>query len=126
MSKLILADSSTLVNFFDGIRTARKSLEGKRIWIASVTEIELLVAPTLLGDKRILVESFLKNVSILELTKEVRLLAIQLRLNYSLGLTDSIIAASAQYLSIPLVTYDYDFKKVENLIKITFLELNKK
>ena len=126
MNKLILAESSALVNFFHGSRAVRQILNGNNIWIASITEIELLVAPNLQGDKKIIVESFLNRVSVLELTKEVRLLAIQLRINYSLGLADSIMTASAQYLRIPLVTYDYDFRKVEGLIEIKFLESNKK
>lgn len=126
MSKLILADSSALVNFFHGSRVVRHVLNGNSIWIASITEIELLVAPNLQGEKIAIVKSFLNRVSVLELTKEVRLLAIQLRINYSLGLADSIIAASAQYLRIPLVTYDYDFRKVEGLIDITLLESIKK
>lgn len=42
MSGNILADTSLLVNFFNGVEIANKVMEGQHIWVSCITEIELL------------------------------------------------------------------------------------
>ena len=42
----IVADTSLLVNFFNGIEPARKILKGRQIWVSAITEIELLSFPS--------------------------------------------------------------------------------
>ena len=38
----IVADTSLLINFFNGVEPAQKVLQDQQIWISAITEIELL------------------------------------------------------------------------------------
>jgi len=111
----IVADTSLLINFFNGREPARKILQGQQIWISVITEIELLSFPSLKKDDIKLLNSFLNECIILDLTKPIKQIAINLRRNKKLKLSDSIIAATSIHLDFPLVTMDSDFNKVSKL-----------
>jgi len=111
----IVADTSLLINFFNGREPARKILLGQQIWISVITEIELLSFPSLKKDDIKLLNSFLNECIILDLTKPIKQIAINLRRNKKLKLPDSIIAATSIHLDFPLVTMDSDFNKVSKL-----------
>jgi len=111
----IVADTSLLINFFNGREPARKILQGQQIWISVITEIELLSFPSLKKDDIKLLNSFLNECIILDLTKPIKQIAINLRRNKKLKLPDSIIAATSIHLDFPLVTMDSDFNKVSKL-----------
>jgi len=111
----IVADTSLLINFFNGREPARKILQGQQIWISVITEMELLSFPTLKSNEIKLINSFLKDCIILDLTKPIKQVAINLRRNRKLKLPDSIIAATSIHLGFPLVTMDRDFNKVSKL-----------
>ena len=60
-------------------------------------------------------ELFLETCTILELTAPIKTLVVALRRQHRLKLPDAIIAATAQWLDIPLLTDDEGFKKVSGL-----------
>ena len=111
----IVADTSLLINYFNGIEPARKILKGQHIWISAITEIELLSFPSLKKTEIKLIKDFLKECIISELTRPVREIAIEVRKKDRLKLPDAIIAATSIHLDFPLVTMDSDFKNVTNL-----------
>lgn len=111
----IVADTSLLINFFNGREPARKIIQGQQIWISVITEMELLSFPTLKINEIKLINSFLKDCIILDLTKPIKQVAINLRRNRKLKLPDSIIAATSIHLGFPLVTMDRDFNRVSKL-----------
>lgn len=45
----VVADTSLLVNFFNGLDLAKRVMEGRTIWISCITEIELLSYQKLSG-----------------------------------------------------------------------------
>lgn len=47
MSNALVADTSLIVNFFNGHTTAREVLLDKSIWISGITEIEALASSKL-------------------------------------------------------------------------------
>jgi predicted nucleic acid-binding protein len=57
------------------------------------------------------------NIILYQQTKNI---VIELRKNYTLKLPDAIVAATASYLDIPLITSDRDFRKIKE-INIVFL-----
>lgn len=111
----IVADTSLLVNFFNGMELALEILEDRTIWYATITEIELLCYPKLSKDEAALIKSFLEQCVQQDLTKSVRYEAITIRKKYRLKIPDAIIAATAITCSLPLITMDSDFEQVENL-----------
>jgi len=111
----IVADTSLLINFLNGSEPAKKVLQDQQIWVSVITEIELLSHPKLKSKEVKLINSFLNECLILDLTKPVKQIAINLRRKKLLKLPDAIIAATSLHLDFPLVTMDSDFKEIKNL-----------
>lgn len=111
----IVADTSLLINFFNGTEPARKVLNNTNIWVSVITEMELLSYPPLTKKESELIRSFLDDCIISELSKPVRDLTIRLRKKHKLKLPDAIIAATSIHLGFPLVTMDSDFNKLNEL-----------
>ena len=111
----ILADTSLLINFFNGYRTARDILEEEQIWLSCITEIELLWFPSLSEYDANLIKSFLSDCVMIELSKPIREQSIVFKKQHKLKTPDAIIAATAYHLDFPLVTMDSDFKKVTEI-----------
>jgi len=111
----IVADTSLLINFLNGSEPAKKVLQDQQIWVSVITEIELLSHPKLKSEEAKLINSFLNECLILDLTKPVKQIAINLRRKKLLKLPDAIIAATSLHLDFPLVTMDSDFKEIKNL-----------
>jgi hypothetical protein len=61
------------------------------------------------------IRSFLSAVTVVELTEEIRVLAIELRRIHALKLPDAIIAATALSLQAQLVTNDTKLLRVPGL-----------
>jgi predicted nucleic acid-binding protein len=84
-------------------------------YISEITEIELL------GNKGITElqlkyrNAIIQNCSIVNLSENIKQLAIHLKQNYILKIPDAIIAATSIYLNFPLITADKDFKKIKDL-----------
>lgn len=111
----IVADTSLLVNFFNGIEPAGIILKGQNIWVSAITEIELLTYSALTKSQTKIIRSFLGECVIVELSRRVREIAINIRKKQKLKLPDAVIAATSIHLDFPLVTMDTDFEKVKNL-----------
>jgi predicted nucleic acid-binding protein len=111
----IVADTSLLVNFFNGVEPSRKVLKNHHIWISVITEMELLSYPLLSKKEEELIRSFLDECISTELKMPIREIAIAIRKKQKLKLPDAVIAATAIHLGFPLVTMDTDFNKVKEL-----------
>lgn len=59
--------------------------------------------------------NMLSFLTIIDINKEIKSITVQFRKDYRLKLPDSIIAATAFYLNIPLVTVNDDFNKISEL-----------
>ena len=67
------------------------------------------------------IKGFLQECVILDLNSEIKKKAIEFRIKYKLKLPDAIIAATTNYLDLPLVSSDKIFLKVEELNLVRFL-----
>ncbi len=102
------------VLYLMGGRLAQPLPEGQ-YFASVVTEIELLSYPSLdaAGEERI--RAFLSEITVVELTREVKEAAIQLRRQHSLKLPDAIIAATASSLEAELLTNDHKLSQLPNI-----------
>lgn len=57
----------------------------------------------------------LENCVIIDINNSIKSEVVRLRRNYSLKLPDCIIAATAIYFDLPILTADKDFVKIEEL-----------
>ena len=116
----IVADTSLLVNFFNGHSKTRQFLSNRNIWLSGITEIELLSYPTLTNTEKNLIKSFLKECVVIDLEPEIKEITIKLRGLTKIKLPDAIIAATSIYLDFPLFTMDKGFSKLPNLKSVIF------
>ena len=110
-----LVDTNVLIYFQKGIIGIDKILDQKNIYISYITEMELLSFPKLSIEQLRSVKKLLDDCFIIDMNKEIKELAIDLKRNEKLKLPDSIIAASALYFNLPVITADKQFARIKTL-----------
>lgn len=90
-------------------------LPAGQYFVSVVTEMELLCYPAITPSVEAQIHDFLSAVTLVELTPDVRAVAIDLRRRYPLKLPDAIVAASALRLQVPLLTNDVRLQAVAGL-----------
>jgi predicted nucleic acid-binding protein len=113
-TKLFL-DSNIILYLLDGDKTLADFLEEKQLYISIITEMELLSFKGLSTKEEAQVQSFLSECVIININSIVKTEAIRIRKAYGNKLPDSIIAATASFMDMPLVTADIGFKKIKGI-----------
>ena len=108
-----VVDTNIILYILSGEKIISRYLFQQKLYTSIVTEIELLSFPGLTSKEEEQIKLFLDE--------SIKEQAILLRRTYSLKLPDSIIAATAVSLDLPLVKSDKQFKKIKEL-QIDFYE----
>lgn len=116
----LFVDTNILLYFLKGHPEVVELIADKEIVISVITEIELLSFPLLTFEIIQQIKNLLQDCTVLDLIPEVKELTIELRRKYKIKLPDSIIAASAIFKKIPLLTSDKDFIKIKELNLLIF------
>ena len=111
----LFVDTNIVLYFLKGDPQVVDLISDKDLVVSVITEIELLSFPHLTAENEQQIKNLLKDCTILDLKQEVKELTIEFRRKYKIKLPDSIIAASAFFQKIPLLTSDKGFKKIEEL-----------
>jgi predicted nucleic acid-binding protein len=111
----LFVDSNILLYFLKGEKEIVEIISENEIVISFINELELLSFPNLTYESEDSIKGILKNCQIININEEIKLLTVELRRKYKLKLPDSIIAASAFYFNIPLLTADKHFNQIEEL-----------
>ncbi|MDR0546167.1 MAG: type II toxin-antitoxin system VapC family toxin [Dysgonamonadaceae bacterium] len=111
----LICDTNPLIYMLDGNMPLAKFLNNKQIYVSVITELELFGKQNLSSDDSIVIESLLYNCFITEINREIKQLYKQIKQNYTIKLPDAIIAATAIYLDIPLLTFDKGFRQISEL-----------
>lgn len=118
----ILLDTNAIIALFDGNEIVKGLLAGNILHISVVSEMEALSYQKLSDRETKMVESFIGDCIVLELSPDIKKLTIATRKKYKLKLPDAIIAATALYYQLPLVSADKAFDKVEDLELFRFIQ----
>ena len=113
-NKLFL-DTNILLYLLQGDETLTQSLDNKQFYISFITQLEILSFSNLTKSSEKLINELLSECVIIDINSEIKRGAIELRKSYKLKLPDCLVAATAQYLDLPLITADSDFQKIEEL-----------
>lgn len=111
----IFLDTNIILYLLSGDITLADLLQNKTIYISFITELELLGYKGINKEELVQVEDFLAAVSIVDINSEIKRNAISLRRTYSIKLPDAIVAATAHYLNLPLMTSDKDLAKLSGI-----------
>jgi predicted nucleic acid-binding protein len=110
----LFVDTNILIYLLQGNHEIKEILEGKRITISFITEMELLSFPNLSSQEKGLIEELIEDCKVINVNTDIKLSAIEIRKRFKLKLPDAIIMASALYEDIPFLTADHQFEKVDD------------
>lgn len=113
-NKLFL-DTNILLYLLQGDETLTHSLNQKQFHISFITQLELLSFTSLTRKEEKLINELISECITIDINNEIKRLTIEFRKKYRLKLPDCLVAATAQYLDLPLITADSDFKRIEEL-----------
>lgn len=118
-NKMVI-DTNIALYLLDGDEILKEYLEDKAFYLSSITELELLGFKGITETEETAIEFFLEECSIVDMNRGIKDITIDLRRNYKLKLPDAIIAATAIFLGIPLISADGHFDKIEDLVFIKY------
>ncbi|WP_236136059.1 type II toxin-antitoxin system VapC family toxin [Mongoliitalea daihaiensis] len=110
----LFVDTNILLYFLKFDSQIVEMISDKNLILSVISEIELLSFPDLGKLEEDLINEFLDNCVVFDLSLDIKGLAIRLRKKYKLKLPDAIIAASAINLNIPLLTSDKGLERLKN------------
>ena len=111
----IFVDTNILLYFLNGDQEVIDMISDKDVVISFISELELLSFPRLNNNTEKTIKGLLKNCVIIDINPEIKDLTIELRKKSKLKLPDSIIAATAYYNKLPILTADKQFRSLEEL-----------
>ncbi|MCU0390941.1 MAG: type II toxin-antitoxin system VapC family toxin [Thermoflexibacter sp.] len=111
----IVLDTNALSYFLSGNAEIKEIITDNELLISVITEMEMLSYSGFSAIERKNIRNFLNQCNIIELTYPIRELAIKIRLAHRRKLPDAIIAATAIFFEVPLITTDKDFKNIKDL-----------
>jgi predicted nucleic acid-binding protein len=118
----VVCDTNPLIYLLDGNIDVARFLDNKQIYLSVITELELFGKPNLSSQDTEIIDALLNGCFIIDINQEIKYIYREIRQKYSLKLPDAIVAATAIYLDMPLLTFDKGFKNVPNL-KLIMLNL---
>jgi predicted nucleic acid-binding protein len=110
-----LLDTNAVLYILGGDEALAQLLHREQLHISIITEMELLSYKNITSKERQQIKNFLADFIIANITEAIKEKAIEIKKRSHLKLPDSIIAATAITLGLPLVTSDRQFKTITDL-----------
>ena len=93
----------------------KEFLDQRPVYLSFITELELLRYETLSTEEEQVIRNFLNSTTILDINSAIKTIAVELGRQYKIKLPDLIVASSAYYLNLPLLTSDKQFAQIEEI-----------
>ena len=120
MANNIFADTNILIQLLSGNIKIKPFLKDAVIHISFITEMELKSKLFITKKEIAIIDALLESCVLYELNQPIKQNATILMRNNRLKLPDAIIAATADYYNIPLITGDTKFEGIANCTVIKF------
>ena len=111
----IVLDTNIILYLLGGNKDLFSILNEMELFVSIISEIELLGFKGLSQSDKKKINLFLSECTIVPLNTEVKDICIAIKQKDKSKTPDAIIAATALYLQIPLITADKEFEKMDNL-----------
>jgi predicted nucleic acid-binding protein len=111
----LFLDTNIVLYLLAGDETLAEMLNEKDVHVSFITEMELLSYKQLSAAEEKKIYNFLADAQVADLTQPIKQKAIAIRKATGMKLPDSIIAATAIQMNIPLLTADAGFSKITAL-----------
>ena len=90
-------------------------LNGKELYLSIISELELLSYKKITQNEAKAITAFLSELTIENISEEVKKATIEIRKSTNLKLPDCIIAATSITLNIPIISSDKQLSSVSEL-----------
>lgn len=117
----VVSDTNPLIYLLSGSKRAAEYLNDKQVWISVISELELYGKKGLTKAEKSSIDLIIESCFIAELNHDIKSITKSLLQRVNIKLPDAIVAATAIYLDLPLLTFDSDFTRVPEL-KLFILE----
>ena len=117
----IICDTNPLIYLLDGNKEIGSFLKDKQIYVSAITELEMFGKQNLSKKDSNIINTLLEYCFVIDINPEIKTIYKKIRQKYSIKLPDAVIAATAIYLDIPLLTFDKEFRPISEL-KLMFWE----
>jgi predicted nucleic acid-binding protein len=115
-----MCDTNPLIYLLDGSMEVARILNKKQIYLSVITELELFGKQNLSVSDNELIEVLLENCFVIDINQEIKRIYRKIKQKYAVKLPDAIIAATALYLDMPLLTFDKKLKDLTMLNIVTW------
>ncbi len=109
-----LVDTNFLIYLLNG-RNAVTPYLNNNFFMSEITEMEMLGVKGLTSEIYKIRTALIENCYLVTFNSDIKEIAIRIKQKTNVKLPDAIVAASAMYMSLPLVTADKSFSKVVGL-----------
>ncbi|MFZ4463870.1 MAG: type II toxin-antitoxin system VapC family toxin [Bacteroidales bacterium] len=113
--KSIVSDTNPLIYLLQGNSMAEEYLDGRQVWISVISELELFGKKGLKPAELLVIQDLVDHCFIMDLNPGIKKYTKELLQNSNLKLPDAIVAATAMYLDLPLLTADTQFRQINGL-----------
>ena len=110
-----LLDTNIILYLLAGDKVLAEIIGNRTSYISLITEMELFSNPQMKAGEEKFILAFLSDCIIVEMNAAIKQMALTIRKKSGLKLPDSIIAATAEYENLSLLTADSDFNKLKSL-----------
>ena len=111
----LLLDTNAVLYVLGGDETLASFLNGKELYLSIISELELLSYKKITQKEIKAITSFLSELTIENISEEIKKATIEIRKSTNLKLPDCIIAATSLTLSIPIISSDKHLSSVPML-----------
>ncbi|OKS89089.1 type II toxin-antitoxin system VapC family toxin [Mucilaginibacter polytrichastri] len=111
----LFVDTNICIYLLNGDTNVADLLNNRYVYISIITEIELYAYHSNNEAANKALDEFINDVNIINIDKSIKEHSIKIRKYSKLKVPDTIIAASALALKLPLLSADKAFKRIEDL-----------
>jgi predicted nucleic acid-binding protein len=111
----LLIDTNIALYLLSGDSLVAEILNGFEVYVSCITELELLGYQGISAEEQDKVVAFLNDCIIIDITDSIKKATIKLKQSKKIKLPDAIIAATAIYLNIPLISADSGFENIDEI-----------
>lgn len=110
----VVLDTNIGLYLLNGDQILSKLLYRKKLYLSFISQLELLGYKGISAKQQLQVSKFIQECVVIDINEEIKTEAIQIRKQTKLKLPDTIVLATARFLSLPLITSDQDFKEIKS------------
>ncbi|MEY2828912.1 MAG: hypothetical protein RIQ33_770 [Bacteroidota bacterium] len=116
----LFVDTNILLLLLNGNHTIAESISEQHIFISFITELELLGHKGITTSEQKVIKRLLNECVVIDINENIKKEVVKIRQQKKIKLPDAIIAATAIYLDLPLLSADKDFSRIVHLNLLLF------